>query len=214
MLNRRLPSFPIPILRWVIVLVFFLVGFLPFSPAYASLSATTPAPSLDLLRQEIDTLESQTGLYSVQAARRLADLSRLETAIAESTDRATIENASTHQLGVIVHNPTKASPEPATFTVLAAGHQTDDDVETTALYIPANISLRWPGQPDESLSSVARVVRLLPGEDLRVSDTQTGTGYFLNLPPFALDTDFADLGRLPSLNQSELDTQPETAPVD
>lgn len=203
------------ILRWVIVLLFVAFGFVPLSPAYAGLApATSLTPTLELLHTELETLQGQTGLYSIQAARRLADLSRLETAIADSTDHPTIDNASSHQLGVIIRNPNKNSPEPTVFTVLAAGHQTDDDADSLALYIPANVPLRWPGQFDDSISSLARVIRLLPGENLRVTDSQPGAGLLLDLPPYSLDTDFADLGDLPFFNQKEIDALPESAPVD
>jgi hypothetical protein len=167
------------------------------------------------LRKELDALQGQQGLYTIQQARRLADLSRLDTALADSTDRPTVENATTHNLGVFVRAKRQAADQPAPFAVLASGDETDDDFETVALFIPANVPVRWDGREPDSGSTPARVVRLLPGEELRVSDAEGPKGgYALSLPAFALETEASDLAALPSLNQAELDAQPATAPVD
>jgi hypothetical protein len=194
-------------------LVALLTLLLPLAPVHA---ATPPeaSPAWEALRQELSGLQSQSGVYSVQQARRLADLSRLESAIADPSERPTLENGTAHNLGVFVRGKRQAPDQPADFAVLAAGHQTDDDVETVALYIPANVPVSWPGRQPEAAATPARVARLLPGEQLRVSDGEGGKGYRLSLPAVALDTDSADLAALPALSQDGLDTQPETAPVD
>jgi hypothetical protein len=187
---------------------------LPLAPAHAASAPADASPTWQQLRQELDTLQNQPGIFTSQQARRLADLSRLESAIPDTSDRPTVDNATTHNLGVFVRGKRQPPEQPATFAVLAPGHGTDDDVETVALFIPANTPLGWPGHPGESGATAARVARLIPGQELRVGDGEGGKGYALNLPAFAVETEGADLATLPAFSQDELDAQPETAPVD
>lgn len=187
---------------------------LPLAPAHAAASVTAATSVIQQFKQELDSLQQQQGIYTVQQARRLADLSRLETAIGGSNDRPTVENYTSHNLGVFVRSKRQSTGQPASFVVLGAGSETDDDFESIALFIPANVAVSWPGKPLETGATPARVVRLLPGEELRVSDPESSTGYQLNLPAFALETESTDFGALPSFSQEELDVQPETAPVD
>jgi hypothetical protein len=203
--------------RLVLGLAALVALLLPLAPAHAASSPTDTPPAVAALRQELDSLQNKAGVYTVQQARRLADLSRLETAIGSATDRPTVDNGTTHNLGVFVRDKRQDPEQPAPFTVLGAGHETDDDAETIALFIPADVPLSWPGHPAESGTTSARVARLLPGQELSVSEGEDGQGYRLNLPAFRLETpgtERTDLAALPSLSQSELDAQPETAPVD
>jgi hypothetical protein len=187
---------------------------LPLAPAHAASAPVDAPPAWQQLRKELDSLQNQSGLYTVQQARRLADLSRLETAIDDPSNQSTVENGTTHNLGVFLRSKRQTAEQPATFAVLAAGHETDDDGETVALFVPANVPVSWPGRPLESGATPARVVRLLPGQELRVSEGEGAKGYLLNLPAFGLETDSADLAALTSLSQNDLDAQAETAPID
>jgi hypothetical protein len=213
-----LPFFPSALRRRLSRLVFALAALvavlLPPAPAQAASTPTEAPPAVAALRQELDSLQKQPGLYTSQQARRLADLSRLETAIGPATDRPTVDNATTHNLGVFVRGKRQDPEQPAPFAILGAGHETDDDAETVALFLPADVPLSWPGHPAETGTTPARVARLLPGQELSVSEGEGGKGYRLNLPAFSLETDSPDLAALPSLSQADLDTQPETAPVD
>jgi hypothetical protein len=202
------------LLRLALGLAALMALLVPLAPANAASGPSNASPAWQQLRQELDTLQNQPGDYTLQQARRLADLSRLETAIDEPGNRPTIENGTTHNLGVFLRSKRQTATQPATFAVLAAGHETDDAVETVALFVPANVPLSWPGHPLESAATPARVVRLLPGQELRVSDVEGAKGYLFNLPAFSVETNSADLTALPSLSQDDLDTQPETAPVD
>jgi len=202
------------LLRLALSLVALIALLLPLAPAQAAASPAASSPALQQFQKELDSLQTQQGIYTVQQARRLADLSRLETAIGDSNDRPTIENNTSHNLGVFVRSKRQNSEQPATFVVLGSGSETDDDFETVALFIPANVPVGWPGRQLETGTTPARVARLLPGEELRVSDPVETTGYQLNLPAFTLETEGADLGGLPSFSQEELDAQNETAPVD
>jgi hypothetical protein len=58
------------------------------------------------------------------------------------------------------------------------------------------------------------VVPLLPGEELEVNDAEGAKGYAFNLPAYGLESESASLGALPSFSQEELDSQPESAPID
>jgi methionine-rich copper-binding protein CopC len=215
MLTSSLLPLRLPLTRWAAGLLIVLALLVPLAPAHAAATSPASAPSLASLRQELDALQGQQGLYTIQQARRLADLSRLETALAESDHRPTVDNATVHNLGVFVRSKRQAGDLPASFAVLAAGEETDDDFETVALFIPANVSVSWAGREPDSGATPARVVRLLPGEHLRVNDAEgTKGGYVLNLPAFALETEASDLAAIPTLSQAELDAQPATAPVD
>lgn len=186
----------------------------PLAPVLADVPRAETSPAIQQLKKELNTLQTQQGIYTVQQARRLADLSRLETAIANSDDRPTVANNTSHNLGVFVRSKRKTPDQPASFVVLGSEHETDDDFESIALFIPANVPVSWSGRPLETGATPARVLRLLQGEQLEVSDPEGATGYLLNLPAFALESESADLGALPSFSQAELDSQPETAPVD
>lgn len=209
------PVFPVIRQRLIpLVLAALVAVLLPLAPARAASAPADSSPAWDQVRQELDSLQNQPGIYTTQQAKRLADLSRLETAIDDTSNRPTVDNATAHNLGVFVRGKRQPAEQPASFAVLAAGHETDDDVDTVALFIPANVPVSWPGRAPESGATPARVARLLPGQELRVSDGEGAEGYRLNLPAFALETESADLASLPALNQGELDAQPETAPVD
>jgi hypothetical protein len=194
--------------RLALSLVTLVAVLLPLAPAHAA----TPS-AVAQLRQELDSLQNQP-VYTSQQARRLADLSRLETAIGPAAEQPTVDNATTHNVGVFVRGKRQAPDQPVPFAVLAAGHETDDDAETVALLIPANEPLSWPGHPAENGVPSPRVVRLLPGQELSVRDGEGGKGYQLNLPAFRVETESPDLAPLPTLSQVDLDAQPETAPVD
>ncbi|MEB3323916.1 MAG: hypothetical protein VKM17_01105 [Cyanobacteriota bacterium] len=198
----------------VAILLALLFSFL-LSPATARAAvASVPPGILQQFQKELDSLQNQQGVYSVQQARRLADLSRLDTAISGSDERPTVANNSSHSLGVFVRSKRQSADQPATFAVLGPGHETDDDFVTLALYVPANVPLGWPGRQMETVTSPARVLTLLPGEALEVNDPEAGAGYALSLPAFALESESAELGALPGFTQQELDAQPESAPVD
>lgn len=214
MISPILSSLPRSLSRWVIGLAAVLALLLPLAPAHAASAPPDAAPAGDPWRKELEGLQNQTGLYTVQQAKRLADLSRLDTAISDSSDRPTVDNATAHNLGVFVRAKRQAPDQPATFAVLGAGHQTDDDVETVALFIPANVPVSWPGRQPEAAATPARVARLVAGEELLVSDGEGARGYLLSLPAVSLDAESTDLAALPSFSQDDLDRQPETAPVD
>lgn len=229
MISPRLQAIRQRLTQLALVLAALVAVLLPLAPARAATtpSATAPsagappatapsaaAPAWQQLRQELDSLQKQPGLYTSQQAQRLADLSRLETAINKPGKPSTVDNHTSHNLGVFVRSQRQAPDQPAAFAVLAPGHETDDDGETVALFLPANVSVSWAGHPATSPAATARVARLLPGQELRVSDAEGAQGYVLNLPAFALETEGADLAALPSLSQKDLDAQPETAPVD
>ncbi len=210
-----LPALQRRLARLILAATALLALWLPLAPAHAATTVSAdPLPVWEQLRKELDSLQAQPGIYTAQQARRLADLSRLETAINDPSGRPTVANATTHNLGVFVRGKRQAPDQPATFAVLGAGHETDDDAATVALFVPANVPLSWPGHPAETGSTAARVVRLLPGQELSVGDGEGAKGYQLDLPAFAVDTDSADLASLPSFTQDDLDAQPETAPVD
>jgi hypothetical protein len=200
--------------RLALVLATLVAVLLPLAPARAATIPADASPALQQLHQELESLQNQPGIYTSQQARRLADLSRLDTAIGAADGRPTVENATTHNLGVFVRGKRQAADQPARFAVLGADHETDDDAETIALFIPADEPLSWPGHPADSGTTPARVARLLPGQELRVSEGEGGKGYRLNLPAFRLETESPDLDNLPALSQADLDAQPETAPVD
>lgn len=214
MLTSILQAWRSHLLRLALSLVALIALLLPLAPAQAAATPAASSSALQQFQKELDSLQTQQGIYTVQQARRLADLSRLETAIGDSNDRATIENNTSQNLGVFVRSKRQNSEQPATFVVLGSGSETDDDFETVALFIPANVPVSWPGRQLETATTPARVARLLPGEELRVSDPVEAPGYQLNLPAFTLETEGADLGALPSFSQEELDAQNETAPVD
>lgn len=214
MFTTLLPAGRRQLLRLALGLAALLALFWPFEPVKAAAPSAEASPAIQELRQELSGLQSQAGIFTAQQARRLADLSRLETAIADANDRPTITNDTSHNLGVFVRSKRQSSGQPATFVVLGSGHETDDDYASIALFIPANVPVSWPGRSAETGGTPARVVPLLPGEELRLSQPEGAKGYHLNLPAFALLTESAELGALPSFSQEELDAQLETAPVD
>ncbi|MEB3318010.1 MAG: hypothetical protein VKO39_07715 [Cyanobacteriota bacterium] len=187
---------------------------LPLAPAQAATAPSATPPAWQQLRQELGSLQEQPGLHTNRQAQRLADLSRLETAIDDPSKPATVVNNTSHNLGVFVRSHRQDPQRPATFAVLAPGHETDDDEEIVALFLPAGVPVSWPGHHADSLANAARVARLLPGQALRVSDAEGAQGYGMNLPAFALETESADLVALPAFSQNDLDAQSETAPVD
>lgn len=214
MLTRFLDTWRPRLSRFLLGLAALIALFLPLAPAHADTPASALSPLVQELRNELESLQTQQGIYTVSQARRLADLSRLDTALADSTDRPTIANNTTHSLGVFVRSKRQSDDKPATFVVLGAGHETDDDYASVALFIPANVPVSWPGRQPETGATPAHIELLLPGQELEVSDPESSTGYALNLPAYALQSESADLGTLPSFSQAELDGQPESAPID
>jgi hypothetical protein len=214
MLTRLLHTWRQRLTRFLLGLTTLIALFLPLAPAHADAPAGETSLLVQEFQKELGSLQTQQGIYTVSQARRLADLSRLDTALADSTDRPTIANNTTHSLGVFVRSKRQRDDQPATFAVLGSGHETDDDYASVALFIPANVPVSWPGRQPETGATPGRVVPLLPGEELEVSDDEGAKGYAFNLPAYALESESASLGVLPSFSQEELDGQLESAPVD
>ena len=194
-----------------------LVGFVGVAPTPAAAESmiTRETPGYQQLSQEISALQSKGQALSSSQAQRLDDLQQLELAIADSNDRATVSNGSTHNLGLFARYKKEPADQPASFYVLAPGHDSDDDYEVIALYVPAQVGLAWEGAAAPAPASSPRLLRVLPGEQLAVSDPATDAlAYQLNLPAFAIDTQNAEVAALPSFNQEQLDAELETAPVD
>jgi len=187
--------------------------------AQADALNTVDTPEYQQLTSELSGLQAKGTSLTAAQSQRLADLQQLEAAIAGANDRATISNASTHNLGIFARYKKEPAEQPASFYVLGPGHQSDDDYEVLALYVPPQIDLSWGEQAGQSGVSSPRVVRVLPGEELEVAEGTEApeaqfTTYELSLPAFALETQDAQLASIPRLSQDDLDAQAETAPVD
>lgn len=207
---------------------------LPAAPALADL-ITRDTPGYQQLSQEISDLQQELAKPIVRGQdpsasqnQRLADLLRLEAAIADSNDRATVSNDTSHSLGIYARYKKQPVDQPASFYVLAPGHSSDDDYEAVALYLPAGVALAWEGKGAVVAGNSPRVVKLLPGEELQVSEQVSEQSsadgldgpandqvtYQLSLPAFAIESQTSDLVARPVFSQQELDAQPESAPLD
>lgn len=164
--------------------------------------------------------ELQASLEQAHDPQRLADLQALQDAITTSDDRAQLNNQSSHNLGIFARYNKDPADAPAQFYVLAPGHTTDDDYELLGLLIPPQVVLAWGESGSIETSKASRVMPILEGEQLKVSDPATAdssttvVAYELSLPAYSLDTSLAGAGTLPELSQSQLDQEAETAPLD
>lgn len=197
-----------------------LIGFfwLPVRPALAESLITRETPGYQQLSQEISSLQAKGSSLSTLQGKRLSELQVLESAIADSNDRATISNNSQHNLGFFARYKKELSDQSASFYVLAPGHDSDDDYEVVAFYLPPQVSLDWQGSSTSATAS-PRLVRVLSGESLTITDLpdqveSTQVTYQLSLPAFSVDTRNSDVAQVPDLGQDQLDALPETAPVD
>ena len=191
----------------------------PADPAFAESLITRETADYQQLSQEISALQAKSMALNANQAQRLGDLQLLEAAIADSNDRATLTNGTSHNLGLFARSKKVASDQPASFYVLAPGHASDDDFEVVALYLPAQVSLDWEGSSSQVAATSPRLVRVLSGEELEVSEPdgafdRSDVAYRLNLPAFAVESQISALASVPSLTQQQLDEEPETAPVD
>lgn len=199
-----------------------LLCWLPFEvpAAQADTLNTQDTPEYQQLTGELSSLQAKGTSLTAAQNQRLVDLQQLEAAIASANDRATISNASAHNLGIFARYKKEPAEQPASFYVLGPGHQSDDDYEVLALYVPPQIDLSWGEQAGQPGVSSPRVVRVLPGEELEVAEGGEATAaaeltsYQLSLPAFALETQDVQLASIPRLSQDDLDAQAETAPVD
>lgn len=187
-----------------------LIGFLPLAPAHADPGAYLSSTSY---------ADLQTALQQTRDPQRQAELEELSQAVAASDDRAQLSNTSSHSVGVFARYKKDPADAPASFYVLAPGHETDDDYELIALLVPPQVSVGWGEQGSVAATATPRVLRILEGEQLDLSDPASAGGdgavtYQLNLPAFSVDNTLAGLTDIPGLSQSELDQQPETAPLD
>jgi len=222
-LRRRLRASLALVALWGVLL---LAALLPAAlPAHADSLNTRSTPGYQLLSEELSALHAEAQTLSEGQRQRLEDLSLLEAAVADANDRATVFNNSSHNLGLFARSKKESVDQPARFYVLGPGHETDDDFEAVAVYLPAGVTLSWQGGQPVAGSALERVVRLLPGEALEVSDGDSGPGsetatnsfgirFELSLPAFALETQAVDLAALPGLSQQQLDAELETAPLD
>lgn len=161
----------------------------------------------------------QASLEQARDPQRLAELQQLEQAIAASDDRAQLSNQTTHNLGVFARYKKDPSDAAASFYVLAPGHDTDDDYELVGLLIPPQVALRWADSGLAAAASSPRVLRILEGEQLALTDVAAEEGsdavaYQLSLPAYSVENALASIAELPGLNQSQLDQELETAPLD
>jgi len=170
--------------------------------------------SAELATLQPDPATTRAPLTAAQQ-QRLADLEALERQIASSDDRAQLSNRSTHNLGLFARFKKDPADQPPSFSVLAPGHSSDDDFDLVALLIPAGVSLSWPeGGEAAASSSSPRVVRVLEGQQLEVSDAAAPLTYQLSQPPFQLLSRWDPQPALPDLSQAALDLEPESAPLD
>ena len=194
----------------VLGLLLALIGLLPVAPAHADPGAYLSSTSY---------ADLQSALQQTRDPQRQAELEQLSQAVAASDDRAQLSNASSHSVGVFARYKKESADAAASFYVLAPGHETDDDYELVALLVPPQVSVSWGEQGSIAAASTPRVLRILEGEQLDLSDPAAAEAdgavtYQLNLPAFSVDNTLAGLTEIPGLSQSELDQQPETAPLD
>jgi hypothetical protein len=161
----------------------------------------------------------EAAIASTKDPQRLAELQQLQEAVAASGDRAQITNGTSHNLGVFARYKKEPIGNPASFYVLAPGHQTDDDYELVALLVPPEVSLTWGEAEQLDGAPTARLARILEGEQLDITDPaaavpEAGSGYRLSLPAFTVYSTLDLVAEVPSLSQLDLDQAIETAPLD
>lgn len=139
-------------------------------------------------------------------------------AFADEGARATLSNASSHNLGLFARYKKMPLDQDPVFYVLAPGHTTDDDYDVLALYVPANVSVIWPGDGSPRLSRTAEALPLPAGKELEVSDAlsdePTPLAYSLSLPASPRGQSVLSSAVLPNFDQTALDSEAETAPLD
>jgi hypothetical protein len=192
--------------------------------AFISLSGlfwTSPAMAASSPRATDGSLsELQTALEQTKDPQRLVELQQLQQALASSDDRAQVSNESSHQLGIFARYKKDAADSEAQFFVLGAGHETDDDYDIIGVYVPAQVGLIWSDGGSAKSTQTARVLTVLDGEQLSISDppgdasTDQSVNYALSLPAFNVGTSSASITTIPQLSQAELDETPESAPLD
>lgn len=166
------------------------------------------------------TAELQASLEQARDPQRLADLQALQQAIAASDDRAQLSNQTSHNIGVFARYKKDVPDTPGQFYVLGPGHQTDDDYDVIGLLVPSQVTLTWGDAGESRSASVSRVLRVLEGEQLEVSEPASADPsadaviYQLSLPAFSVETSLASIAALPAMTQEQLDQGLETAPLD
>lgn len=145
---------------------------------------------------------------------------------ADAGDRAQIENASSHSLGLFARYKKDAPGVAARFYVLAPGHQTDDDYEPLALLVPPGVSLSSADRATTSgVTPKPRLAPITPNLPLTVQDSAPAEaadtqgadapiGFVLDQPVPDLVSALPGVDELPGFDQATLDQQPETAPLD
>lgn len=162
-----------------------------------------------------DSLTPPPPLDSPQSRAELPTPQARDAAEAAAREPATLTNNSSHNLGLFARYKKDPADQAAGFFVLAPGHSSDDDYDAVALYLPAQVELGGAGRQPEGPAAEARVVPLLAGENVEVSDLLgDGDGYQLNLPAVAVTDLSPGLAIPPALSQTDLDAAPETAPLD
>lgn len=201
------------------LLLSLLTWLLPSAPAFADAGQYLSSESYGEVAAELKSLQPLPGSssrpLSPDQQQRLADLQLLEQTIANSDDRAQISNESSHSVGIFARYKKELPSQAANFYVLAPGNSTDDDYNVVGLYVPANVNLSWGENGKAAAAQAPRVARVLDGEVLSVTDNpEQADTYSLSLPAFSVAAQVKGLASLPNLDQSKLDLERETAPVD
>ncbi|KEF42588.1 MAG: hypothetical protein ER33_04815 [Cyanobium sp. CACIAM 14] len=197
--------------QFLLALVVGLFGLLWVAPALADAGRFLTSESY---------AELQASLEQTSDPQRLAELQQLQAAIASSDDRAQLSNRSSHNLGIFARYKKDPATTPARFYVLGPGHETDDDYEPVGLLVPPEVSLSWSDSGEVSAAAAPRVLRVLEGEQLELTDAAPeaeapdAVAYQLSLPAYSVETGLPSIAALPALNQNQLDQEPETAPLD
>lgn len=199
--------------RWrnaLLGLALTLIGLWLGAPALADTVPVVDTPSF---------ADLQTAIASTKDPTRLSELQQLADAVGTSDDRAQITNTTSHNLGVFARYKKDPANSPADFYVLAPNHQTDDDYELVALLVPPQVALTWGESGEVAAAAKPRLLRILDGEQLELSDPETATvegaiTYALSLPAFNVTNSLDGVAEIPLLSQGELDLAPETAPLD
>jgi hypothetical protein len=177
----------------VAVLVLFLL--IPFRPESALADSN--------LGQQQALAQLEQALSQTTAPGQLADLTSLKEAIAASSDRSQVSNNSSHQIGLFARYKKADPQQQAEFYVLAPGHQTDDDFEALALLVPPGVGLDWTSNRLAAEPRSARLVAILPGEQLVISDPEPSPGAQVQAPGQPTGQPVSEVNGQPRLNAAD-----------
>ncbi|MBI4784318.1 MAG: hypothetical protein HY785_23810 [Oscillatoriophycideae cyanobacterium NC_groundwater_1537_Pr4_S-0.65um_50_18] len=203
----------------VLIVLVFVANLAIAQPSWADAPKLTTSPDYAEITQRLaDLLNAKspedTGYDAAGLQQKIGELKLQKYILESASDWGTCRNETGKTLAVYAHKPQKKAAftaEQSTLYYLGAGQETDDSWNCDGVLLPSGIKVA--GVADQELTEPL-AVKFVPGTQfVATANPDTGTVEF-NVPPAKVFKAGEGTWAIPSLSQTDIDTQSLNAPID